>query len=110
MKKETEKSLKSLRKQLASASDNPRHSNHMADMAQDYSEQETLRNLITCHENTLTLILLALNRLNTHRYGICDKCGREIDDERLRVLPYALLCLKCQENVEEANRRPRRKR
>jgi DnaK suppressor protein len=32
--------------------------------------------------------------------GICEDCGEEIDEERLRVVPYATRCVTCQEKHE----------
>jgi len=29
------------------------------------------------------------------KYGICEKCGKEIPEERLKVSPEARFCLKC---------------
>lgn len=43
----------------------------------------------------------ALRRLADGRYGECAECGREISEARLKALPFALLCLPCQEREEE---------
>ena len=29
------------------------------------------------------------------KYGICEKCGKEIDEERLQACPEARACMKC---------------
>lgn len=29
------------------------------------------------------------------KYGICEKCGKEIDEKRLKIYPEARFCLKC---------------
>jgi len=42
----------------------------------------------------------AERKLAEGSYGICDDCGEEIDVERLRVQPYAICCVKCQEKRE----------
>jgi RNA polymerase-binding protein DksA len=39
----------------------------------------------------------ALNRIDQGLYGICAKCGEEIDPRRLVARPYADLCLRCSE-------------
>ncbi|MDD2319715.1 MAG: TraR/DksA C4-type zinc finger protein [Geobacteraceae bacterium] len=39
-------------------------------------------------------------RLAAGTYGICEACGEEIDEERLRVMPYAIRCVACQEKHE----------
>ena len=37
----------------------------------------------------------ALERIEGGSYGFCVKCGEEISQERLDVLPYAPLCRTC---------------
>lgn len=42
----------------------------------------------------------ALNRLEEGTYGICIDCGEEISEGRLKVVPFAIHCVKCQERNE----------
>jgi RNA polymerase-binding transcription factor DksA len=42
----------------------------------------------------------AIQRLDAGTYGICVRCGRAISQRRLAVLPYASLCIECQEAAE----------
>jgi DnaK suppressor protein len=42
---------------------------------------------------------LAIQRMQTGVYGICDACGVTIPDARLRALPWARLCLQCAERA-----------
>jgi len=37
----------------------------------------------------------ALERIDQGVYGLCTKCGREIDAERLRIVPYVTHCQAC---------------
>ncbi len=37
----------------------------------------------------------ALAKIESGRYGVCDKCGEPIPKERLKALPHAALCVKC---------------
>jgi DnaK suppressor protein len=32
-------------------------------------------------------------------YGICDRCGKPIGEERLDAMPWALLCIDCKRRV-----------
>jgi len=48
----------------------------------------------------LTRMDEALNRLQRGEYGTCEECGVEIDEERLRVAPYASCCVNCQQRRE----------
>ena len=46
----------------------------------------------------------ALEKLNNGDFGMCEECGREISEERLKARPMAILCIKCkrmQEAVEK---------
>lgn len=42
----------------------------------------------------------ALDRIAEGTYGICEKCGEDVDSRRLEVLPYARFCLSCQTKME----------
>lgn len=44
----------------------------------------------------LTQMEQALMRLETDSYGICEDCGKNIDEARLRVAPYVPCCVSCQ--------------
>jgi len=37
------------------------------------------------------------HRLEEGTYGICEVCGKEIPEDRLRVMPYSTCCITCQE-------------
>lgn len=47
----------------------------------------------------------ALKRIEEGNYGYCDECGEEISTERLKVIPFALLCRDCQETREQQPRK-----
>lgn len=40
-------------------------------------------------------INMALEKIEKGTYGICEKCGKKIDEERLVACPEAKTCLKC---------------
>ena len=42
----------------------------------------------------------ALTRMKIGKYGICDKCGKMIDTDRLAVKPEATDCIKCSKERE----------
>lgn len=46
----------------------------------------------------------ALERMQTHHYGICIDCGQQIGFERLNVFPTAKRCLHCRESYEKTSR------
>lgn len=37
----------------------------------------------------------ALEKIKNNKYGICEKCKKEISIERLKISPDAKFCLKC---------------
>jgi len=37
----------------------------------------------------------ALERLDKGEYGVCEACGKPIEEGRLELLPYTTLCSKC---------------
>lgn len=47
-------------------------------------------------ESKLRDVDLALEKMKKGKYGICEKCGKEIDKKRLVVCPEARFCLNCQ--------------
>ncbi len=57
----------------------------------------------------LELIQQTLQRIDDGSYGQCQSCGRSINPERLKALPYATQCIQCQERAEHG-RRPSRGR
>ncbi len=47
-------------------------------------------------------LIAAQDRLRDGTYGICADCGHPIPERRLKVLPTATLCVRCQERREAA--------
>jgi RNA polymerase-binding transcription factor DksA len=65
--------------------------------------------LMNSRTRTLAAIDAALARLREGRYGRCQSCGEQIAEARLRVLPFALRCIRCEDAVETADRVERRR-
>jgi RNA polymerase-binding transcription factor DksA len=40
----------------------------------------------------------ALTRIKLGKFGICEKCGKMIDTDRLAIRPEATICIKCEED------------
>jgi RNA polymerase-binding transcription factor DksA len=55
-------------------------------------------------DRTLRQIDAALARLHAGRYGLCASCSGPIPVARLEALPFATLCVPCQERSEGAPR------
>ncbi len=73
---------------------------HIADLSSDTYLREIASQLTTQERNILLEIDEALRRIKEGRYGICEKCGEEIDLERLEVIPYCRYCIDCQKRAE----------
>ncbi|HPD44898.1 MAG TPA: TraR/DksA C4-type zinc finger protein [Candidatus Woesebacteria bacterium] len=43
----------------------------------------------------------ALTMIKLGKYGICEKCGKMIDTDRLAVKPDTTLCIKCEREQEK---------
>jgi RNA polymerase-binding protein DksA len=53
-------------------------------------------------ENRIEQLEEALDRLHEGTYGVCRRCGRDIDVERLEALPQTDICINCARELEEA--------
>ena len=42
----------------------------------------------------------ALHKIELGTYGVCDECEEDIAPKRLDALPFAKLCVHCQQNAE----------
>lgn len=75
------------------------YDNHPSDIASETFEVEKGRALEANERALLDKIDDALKAIDEGSYGRCQKCGKEIDKERLEFLPYALNCIDCQDVV-----------
>ncbi len=79
---------------------------HMADMATDNFDREFNLGLASTEQQRLNIIDAALHKIDDGTYGECENCSKPITQKRLRAVPYAPLCIKCQETEEKKKRRP----
>lgn len=70
--------------------------------------EETGLAIADIRSEKLTQLDNALIKLNNDSYGICDDCGKEIDEARLQVSPFAACCAVCQQHREGAEEVPGR--
>ncbi len=71
----------------------------------DVYEREKTLALVRRMEKRLDEIDLALRAAQKGTYGICERCGRPIDPDRLRALPETTLCVRCKNELEKQARR-----
>jgi RNA polymerase-binding protein DksA len=67
--------------------------NHMADTATVTVDREMDYSLEENEERVLAAIDAALARIEHGTYGRCERCGKEIEADRLEAIPYATLCI-----------------
>ena len=58
-------------------------------------ERSQVDSLARQTEQRLVEIEAALDRLAKGSYGICERCGRQVPDERLQARPTARTCVTC---------------
>ncbi len=73
---------------------------HMADVGTDNFEREFTLGLIQNEEEELREIDAALERLEKGTFGICEVCEKPIPKSRLKIIPYARLCIECKKGEE----------
>ncbi|MCG3176368.1 MAG: RNA polymerase-binding transcription factor DksA [Candidatus Omnitrophica bacterium] len=81
------------------------YSLHMADMASDNYDREFSLGLADKERGTLNRIETALEKIEGGSFGECEACGKKISKVRLKVVPYAELCVPCQEAQEKKKKR-----
>lgn len=76
-------------------------------LSQDFGEQavqtendEVLDYLGNSARAEMFKVRHAIDRIDEGEYGFCENCGAVINKERLKVLPFANLCIKCAEKLE----------
>lgn len=74
--------------------------NHIGDEADNIFEKERLLTIRAELVERRTQIERALQKVDEGTYGICENCGRPIAPERLEALPFASLCISCQEQAD----------
>jgi len=67
------------------------NANEVADFADSISLGKSL-------ENSLVETELALKKIDSNQYGICEICKKKINRKRLEILPTARYCLNCKNN------------
>jgi DnaK suppressor protein len=75
----------------------------------DRANLETDRNfLLRIRDRERKLILKikdALARIEDGTFGICEECGDEISEERLKARPVTTLCILCKTKAEEEEKK-----
>lgn len=65
------------------------------ELATEREGDEVLEDLGTAGQLEMRQIAAALQRIDEGDYGLCTKCGAEISEERLDLLPQTPFCRSC---------------
>ena len=71
----------------------PYQGNHMGDVASATLDREMASTLEDNSTHVLDAIDAALARIEAGTFGLCERCGKPMDPERLEALPWATLCI-----------------
>jgi YteA family regulatory protein len=85
------------------------YDNHPADLGEETFERAKDLGLKGNTKVLLMKVNHALDRINNGTYGICEKCGQKIEEQRLNALPYTTFCVNCkisEGNPGDHSRRP----
>lgn len=65
------------------------------ELATEREGDEVLETMGVTGQHEIRMIEAALQRIDEGEYGYCAKCGAEIGEDRLDVLPWTPFCRKC---------------
>jgi RNA polymerase-binding transcription factor len=91
-----------LSESLEDSSEESPYDQHMAETAAVTLDREIDLTLEENARAAITQIDRALRKLESGSYGACDKCGKVIGEERLKVAPFATLCIECKRREERS--------
>jgi len=67
-----------------------------ADESEDFANKVAIKDTL---KNRLSEIDMALARTKDGTYGVCEKCGKDIEKEILDIVPESNLCETCKKEV-----------
>lgn len=73
----------------------------IGDMSATTYSRDVLLNLSEAQRQKIRDIDAALERVAVGEYGICLRCGEEIEPKRMAVRPFSRYCVECKTEVEK---------
>ena len=73
----------------------------IADKASSSYTKEFMFSKSNSDRQILQMVAEALTRIEEGSYGECLNCGEQVERKRLEAVPWARLCIKCQELEEQ---------
>lgn len=82
----------------------PDHSDHPAEWASGLSQREYNEGEKVSLRHILAEIAHAMDKIQRHPEKVfkCDKCGKDIEDARVKAKPWARYCLTCRSRYEKS--------
>jgi DnaK suppressor protein len=77
--------------------------NHLADDGSNVMEAERLSTISGDLGDILAQVNAALERMDEGTFGLCQRCGKPINPERLEAFPYVAYDIECQTILEREN-------
>lgn len=65
------------------------------EQATQVENDEVLDSLGNAARTEIEMVKQAISRIDKGQYGLCQVCGEPISKERLKVIPYSTMCIKC---------------
>lgn len=108
LKEKLEKEKIAIKKQLATFADQdpemkgnwdsrfPDFDGNIEEAADEVEEYTSRLPVEFSLETRLRDVNLALEKMKKGKYGKCENCSKEIEEKRLKILPAARICMKCQ--------------
>ncbi|HHY47541.1 MAG TPA: conjugal transfer protein TraR [Firmicutes bacterium] len=78
------------------------YDNHPADEGSNLTERERDVGTRAALREMIKRVDDALERISAGTYGVCERCGNDIEVDRLQAVPYASLCARCAIEMEMA--------
>jgi len=110
LKEKLETQRESIKKELSSFAKEDKNVEHNWDAkypSREDSDKDEQADDVQEYDNALSLehslelklkdVNMALEKIENGTYGVCEKCGKKIGEERLLACPEAKTCLKCNE-------------
>ena len=74
---------------------------HLADRGTDNFAKDLMIGVLQNSEAEICDIDAALARIENGTFGVCERCEDKVPKARLKALPFARLCIECQQADEQ---------
>ena len=80
------------------------YDNHPGDLGSETFEAEKNFSFRNNDKYIIGEIDDAMKKIDEGNYGICESCNKEVDQERLDMIPYTKFCIECEKHNRENQR------